>query len=119
MSCDYDVYCMDCHLGLEDWDQDIDECRSLVAHAAELATIYAVSQALPPSLGIILTHDFQSGSNLKFFEDHAGHHLVVRDEYGRNDGQCPKTYKCPACECPHPCTRPVDHEGDCGPEVKP
>jgi len=114
MSCDWDVYCRTCdsYMGLSDWNQALDAVRELIAHAPDWVKIWALNQELY-HLGLHMERGGRAVC-LEFFHEHASHDLVARNEYGRTDGTCGKTWKCHACNEPHRCNRPEGHTGECG-----
>lgn len=44
-----------------------------------------------------------------------GHTVVVCDEYNREEGQCWRYAKCPACGGQKQCALTLNHEGECKP----
>ena len=107
MSCDWDVWCTTCDVGLGlDWSHGEHACLALIEQRDELAHM--------ASLNLLDIDVRVNGSHIDigWFARHAGHALVPRDEYGRLFGQCGLDFGCPTCKHSERCRRPKGHDGD-------
>lgn len=113
MSCDWDVYCVDCKkpLGIYDANHALEEMRDIVKLAPDLALLGKASERLGISLELAIG---RFGVNPKWFVEHEGHHLKPIDEYGVLDGKCPLVWKCLCCGTPKVCEKDEGHPGACG-----
>lgn len=107
MSVFYHLYCIDCkERGLE---HALRVLRALITHADALASVHELEQEL--SLGIHL--DGSMFMRPAWFAAHKGHHLVIRDDHGRVEGQCQKMAKCSRCGHQENCALKDGHEPPC------
>lgn len=116
MSTNYFPYCVDCQSGHPiASDRLDDECRALVRASPALAAFADAWADLStygyPVMTLGRDRDY---IHPEWFKAHAGHHLVVRNEYGDNDDECGKRYQCHGCKHPHElrCRRHSGHDGD-------
>lgn len=123
MSTNWDVWCLDCENGhgfFEAYHQDalmIGLAKmgpALGAFAKTMRAIKAIPDAyVDPYLALAYE---QLKINLDWFEVHATHRLVARDEYGRCVDECGKTFTNCSCKTPHRCRRSEGHDGGCSEE---
>lgn len=110
MSCDWDVYCIDCdkEMGLQDWNHASDEVARVIAARDSLAAVY---RALGDDVRVSLEYDHRFVFT-KFLADHEGHRLIPRDEYGECLDECGARFKCNACGHSKMCRRREKHAGE-------
>jgi hypothetical protein len=116
VSCDWDVWCVDCDEAVTrfcDANHREELMAALVRHAPAIAALAplvndadAYSIDLTTSWGRIDPASFAA---------HAGHKLKPRDEYGRWLDQCHGYVKCADERCGHQrqCSLKLGHEGAC------
>lgn len=120
MSCDWDVYCVDCksHLGISDANHGLHYMETLVEMADAIAGIGRAMDAMA-GRGASVDCDMSVGGyrfDQRWFAAHVGHKLAPIDEYGRLSTQCAKWVTCGECKSQHRCTRDDGHEGACAGE---
>lgn len=123
MSCDYDVYCVDCDSHHEFYDANHEDKLMLevIKHRDAFAALAPVFEAFAKSklyseLRFSLQGDRYAVSP-QWFAKHAGHTLEVIDEYGRLLKNCYKFVQCKECPAQHNCLLLRDHEGPCSPRA--
>lgn len=87
------------------------QAEALADFAPTLRLIDREGGILTPELAFV-GHDHVK-IDLDWFEDHAGHDIVVMDGYGKCTDECWKTIACPNCKKEDRCRLPTDHAGDC------
>lgn len=98
MSCNWDVYCVDCdeHVGMS------------VNHGEEFVRVLVRRREIFESLGLAFEEEkfllwdpiIKMGGvyvDVDFFVKHRGHVLRPRNEYGEFDGMCKANFKCSSC----------------------
>lgn len=118
MSCHYDVYCLDCddNLGIQDANHRNKEMHALIKLAPAIVAFKRVmdreEDAFQDSgLEIEVTILWGKRLDLKWFVQHEGHALMVRDEYGHLHDECGAYFNCEACNHRERCQRPARHDG--------
>jgi len=118
MSCDYGVYCLDCeaNLGIQDANHRHQEMHALIKLAPAIVAFRRAmdreEDALQDSgLEIDVMVLWDKRLDMKWFVQHEGHVLMVRDEYGQLHDECGEYFKCRACNHQERCRRPAKHEG--------
>lgn len=123
MSCDWDVWCLDCDEG--HGFSDANHQRNLMAALAKLGpqlakfaptmrAIRAIEGAYVDA-NLYVTHD-RLPIDFDWFDRHVTHRLIARDEYGKNDDECGEYFACCACQHRRQCRRTKGHDGDHAPE---
>lgn len=114
MSCDWDVYCVDCaqYLGVPDWNHADQSCVSLIALRDELATMHELALKLHPEFEVRVSWYGCKTIDLLFFVEHRGHKLAPIDECGRLLDECSQTFYCVACGNGETCRLPAGHDGE-------
>lgn len=116
MSCDWDVYCVDCksHLGVGDCNHGDAYMRQLVAVGPQLGKFAVDAKAIRMCTEVSFEPSIVGAYrfDLDWFAIHGEHHLAPIDEYGRLDAQC---WQHVVCECghKHACKLNKGHEGPC------
>lgn len=117
MSCDFDVFCLDCNanLGLQDWNRRSNEVQALIANAPAIAALAPLARS-----GFTLEH-FDRNVPIEFFAKHLGHRLLPRDEYGGFLDECGAQFACLGACGNHwlTCRLVRDHEGQHLPKRSP
>jgi len=125
MSCDWDVWCLDCEdaHGFSDANHE----RALMV---ALATVGPQLAALAPTMrvlsglpgyadpGLHLRHD-RFRVDFEWFEKHGAHRLIARDEYGHNDDECGIYFVCSRklCRSFLPSSVRIDSGWNCTPST--
>jgi hypothetical protein len=94
MSCDWDVYCVDCDAwcGIGDANQADELMRVLIKHSPVLAALALLNRDGDVQLRV----DFKF-VDVSFFEKHGRHTLRPRNEYNEYDTLCGKKISCSSC----------------------
>lgn len=113
MSCDWDVFCVECseRCGISDANHADNEIRDLISNAQILSDLACT--------GLDVRVEVRGHYvDISFFHKHRGHRLAARSEYGEIDGLCIKKVKCcPNCCYEHRCKLNRDHPGECQPKA--
>lgn len=119
MSCDYDVYCIDCDdaHGFRDANHEDRLMAGLCKLGPQIAAVAPLMRAIDAIEGAIyidahlhLQHD-RYPIDFAWFEVHGNHRLLVRDEYGRCTDECAEYYQCETCAHRKCCRRTKGHDG--------
>lgn len=104
MSCDWDVFCVDCQesLGIDNANHRDELMRWLVLQRDVIAAI--------PGWLSVEYDDYRIDT--QWFAKHAGHRLSPRDEYGYLDTQCRDDSICAHCGHRGHCLLEDGHEGE-------
>lgn len=111
MSTDWDVHCLDCDVqcGIENG-----RCVEMVALARpESAVAIGALARLRGEVDVELKCDWK-WVDVAWFETHATHRLIARNEYGECFDECAAYFRCDACGHQKKCHRPENHTGDHG-----
>lgn len=115
VSCDWRIWCLDCEE--ENYFSDANHQEELMRKLIEQApAIVAFAPALRALGGDVKFETYYGSVDPDWFEKHAGHRLVPRDEYGRCLDECGTRTTCSACEHPDRCRLPTKHEGEHSPK---
>jgi len=124
MSCDWDVYCLDCkkEYGFYDanhQDKLMRELARLGPHIKKICELMPALVALgdPPhnlycNPQIVLDDGSRFRLTFGWWALHGDHRLVARDEYGRCDDECGEHFSCDSCGSSKCCRRAKGHDGD-------
>lgn len=115
MSCSYDIHCLDCKssVGL-DWNHAGNELARALTLKQGFKDFLVLLDALSTD-GCWRLADSADGAMQKvgrFFNDHDGHQIVVKDEYGKIFNACAKEIQF-GCGHHHYCGREPNHDGEC------
>ena len=113
MSCDWDVWCLDCEegLGLSDWNHKSDAMLDIIRARDALAALADVRPDAYAS-GFEYWGSYKDLVPVGFFAKHRGHRLIPRDEYGQCLDECGETIVCSHCKLGNSrCRLPEKHEG--------
>jgi len=110
MSCDWDIYCVDCGVsaGIGDANHEDDTMRALVSAAADLGRALRVICGGVDGLTELRVNGYYVPAN--FFISHGNHKLRPLDEYGSFDTPCGQSFWCPKCGREVDCTE-REHPG--------
>lgn len=102
MSCDWDVYCVDCDdwCGISDANHQVELVNKIVGARAGFEIL--------AEAGFLYTELKFEGEyipNLAFFARHKGHTLRARNEYDEFDAPCPAKFFCSLCDAEVACER--------------
>lgn len=111
MSCDWDVYCVECEeeLGISDANHKVETMRSIITNRSTMEALAVMGEEASVELKV----DYLYVTDLEFFLKHKGHRLAPRSEYGAIDGRCNERLKCGECETQHICKLESGHRGEC------
>lgn len=127
MSCDWDVYCLDCKSehGFYDCNHQDKLMRELAKLGPRIKKICelmvgpgGLDDLGRPPLNLYCEPRIQldDGGRLrlaaKWWVEHGDHRLVARDEYGRCDDECGELFHCNSCGSSKCCQRMKGHDGD-------
>lgn len=112
MSNHWDLRCTTCDVDCDlDWNHGGQAIQELIPLLPSL-------RAARSALRIVDDHAYATQlpwGVIDFADRHYDHDLIAVDEYGSLFGECARRYSCPCCRHGQTCTKPRDHEGDCGP----
>ena len=119
MSCDWDVYCLDCESshGFQDTNHEDKLMRELCKIGPSLARLREIWKPIEKlrnyaePLITLNSNRYGYALSLEWWETHGNHRLVARDEYGRNDDECAEQFTCPKCKHSKWCRRSKGHKG--------
>jgi hypothetical protein len=105
VSCDWDVFCLDCQerLGLSDFNHQIDAMRELITAAPLLAQMATTGLGVTAGWG-------DRPIDTSWFAKHHTHRLIPRSEYGDFDDDCGERFEC-AMGGRHQCHLQKGHDG--------
>lgn len=121
MSCDWDLYCLDCksYHGFDDTNHCVKEMRALATFGPQFQKVCTAWKEALPTLytaavawfepKIMLRESYGWHLNVEWWIAHGAHRLVPIDEYGHTDDECGEKYVCPACNETKYCTRAKGH----------
>jgi hypothetical protein len=113
MSNNWDVYCLDCESehGFDGMNGLESLMHQIIADAPVCAELSKIARRLN-----LVEVQAKAGWNdgrvrLDWFEKHAAHRLIPRDEYGRFSGECGERFTCGECGDEFWCHAPKGHAG--------
>jgi hypothetical protein len=122
MSCDYCVYCVDCADCHDEGSNHGDDIAAalirlapaIIQLAPHLAAFRkATDDERTASAEVCLTYGYQDARlDVGWFVLHAGHRLMVRNEYGGLSDECAEYFSCSGCRCKKRCLRSKGHTGE-------
>ena len=127
MSCDWDVYCLDCKKehGFDDANHDDKLMRELSKIGPQLKKLCELMAPLvalrKPPLNLYVNPSIVLNSNsdshahpliASWWIEHGDHRLIARDEYGRCDDECDFYFRCGECGSSKCCKRAKGHTGE-------
>lgn len=123
MSCDWDVYCLDCNQehGFDGANHCDGEMADLCAVGPKIRKLFLLLRDLPLLQNHTLVPEGLSDRHRldpAFWIAHGEHRIVPRDEYGRILGECSQQLACDRCGCSQHvrCVLPANHEGGHSPK---
>jgi hypothetical protein len=122
MSCDWDVYCLDCEAahGFYDANHENELMRNLAKGGAAMkaaASAMLSIQRRPYDLNLFEVKCSGYNVDLEWWAAHGEHKLCARDEYGAIDGQCYEMVTtCAKCKTRERCRLQTGHDGACAAE---
>ena len=119
----WDVYCRTCGKQFGEFDaraqlgiKDANHRQDMICALIRLAPAFIAFNAalrVEPLAEIGVTYGYADRSlNLRWFEEHAGHERVARNEYGNCIDECADYFTCPACKHRKRCRREKEHAGE-------
>jgi hypothetical protein len=127
VSCDWDVYCLDCESehgfsNCNHEDKLMRELAKLGPRLKKLCELMPILDSLsdPPCSAYVcprITLDAdvihpRRWLHAAWWIEHGGHRLVARDEYGRCDDECGEHFSCGECGSSKCCRRMKGHDGE-------
>lgn len=106
MSCDWDLYCIDCedYLGLSDWNHGDEACLELWKSREQIAAGAEVE-----SIQIRATWR-DDRIDPAWFLKHKNHNVRPKNEYGQLYNQCGERIICNECGVTHFCILEKNHK---------
>jgi hypothetical protein len=121
MSCDWDVYCLDCDsvAGIEDANREESLMRVLIKHAKAIGGLLPLWDDNSTYQDVELRvgrYDVELrvgryDLDPKWFAEHASHRLIPRNEYGECSHDCGERFTCGECGALKTCRRTKGHDG--------
>lgn len=113
MSTHWDIYCRDCGVGAGfSVNHGEAQLRELFRNQETWSRLSVRCDL--SDIEMRLSGDERCGMSgwPKFANNHSGHDVALRNEYGVFDNECGAPVRCPSCPCYEPCNLPPKHAGE-------